>query len=480
MSNIGHLLLKNIVPPTPKQKQRIICSPYQYFQYLFHNCMHRIFSDSYARKCIFFAVLLLCINVTSIIFYYLNHPQPELNPDTPAYLHVVARMQAHPYLLVDTWRLPVYPFLIVLVYALTGQGNLLAVSIVQAGLFTLTTLEIYCIALLLLRRPWLAFLIGLLVGTNIVILSYIKPILSEGLAMCLLTTLVFTILYFMRTLHAKHFWLVVICFLLLLFTRPEWEYLPIPLFAYLLLVGPWRRLLRHILIAVVFIYALVGIYISINAVTNSYAGFTAIENFNLMGKVLQYHMWNEVSPEYLQESHQLSICVAHIDIDPYHVLPCVPSLSRNYNARAGAFARDVIIHHPVEFSLKSTLAFFPSLTTYYDNYPSDRTGRYEWALGWLKATQRWLYNVNALFTPCAIVWFVLLLRRKTRRQQVTRDMGVIVLVVFYALAITTLAGYRFDDYMRVHTVFDPLLILIISTSLFLGIRNTVLLMSRKM
>jgi hypothetical protein len=78
------------------------------------------------------------------------------------------------------------------------------------------------------------------------------------------------------------------------------------------------------------------------------------------------------------------------------------------------------------------------------------------------------------------MWFVLLLRRKTRRQQVTRDMGVIVLVVFYALAITTLAGYRFDDYMRVHTVFDPLLILIISTSLFLGIRNTVMLMSRRM
>src|SRR5258708_5027161 len=167
MSNIGHSLLKNIILPTPKQKQRIICSPNQCFQYLFHNCMHRIFSDSYARKCIFFAVLLLCINVTSIIFYYLNHPQPELNPDTPAYLHVVARMQAHPYLLVDTWRLPVYPFLIVLVYALTGQGNLLALSIVQSVLFTLTTLEIYFISLFFFLRPTLSFFICFLPPTHI-------------------------------------------------------------------------------------------------------------------------------------------------------------------------------------------------------------------------------------------------------------------------------------------------------------------------
>ncbi len=455
----------------PKQKHSIVHSIYQRFQYLFHDFMYRISGDCYTRKDILFGALLICINITLIIFYYSNYPQPEFNPDTPAYLHVVARIQAHPYLLVDTWRLPVYPCFIVLVYALTGQGNLLAVSIVQAILFILTTLEIYCIALLLLRRAWLAFLTALPVGTNIVILSYIKPIMSEGLAMFLLTTFVLAILCVMRTARAKHFWLAVICFLLLLFTRPEWEYLPIPLFAYLLLMGAWRRLLRHILIAVALIYILVGVYIGINAVTNRYTGFTAIENFNLMGKVLQYHMWNEASPEYMQESHQLSMCVAHIDTDPYHVLPCVPSLSRNYNARAGVFARDVIIHHPVEFLIKSTLVFFPSLTTYYDNYPLDRTGRYEWALGWLKALQHWLYNVNVLFTPCAIAWFVLLLWRRTRKQQVVRDMGVIVLVVFYALAITTSGGYRFDDYMRVHTVFDPLLILMIWASLFLGVRD---------
>lgn len=474
MENSRYSTSESVIPQTSQSGHRLSSSLFQRIRLLYSTFIRYFVEDWQGRKYIFFAALLLLLTVLSIMFYYLNYPQIELNPDTPAYLHVVQRIQTHPYWLVDTWRLPVYPLLIIFTYIFAGQGNLTAVSIVQAGLFILTTLEIYCIACLLLRRAWLAFLIGLLVGTNIVMLSYIKPIMSEGLAMFLLTTLVLAILYFLRTLRVRHFWLVVLCYLPLLFTRPEWEYLPIPLFAYLLLIavrrGVWHHLLRHMVLALVLIYALVGMYIGINTFINHYPGFTAIENFNWLGKVLQYHMWNEASPQYAQDSKQLSICVAHIDTDPYHVLPCVPSLSHNDNVRAGAFARDIILHHPVEFFLKSAQTFFSSLTTFYNNYPSKVSGNYEWTIGWLKVVQRWLYNVNALFTPCAITWFFLLLWRRTRKQQIVLEVGAIVLIVFYALAITTLGGYRFDDYMRVHTVFDPLLILIIWVSVFLGVQ----------
>lgn len=40
-------------------------------------------------------------------------------------------------------------------------------------------------------------------------------------------------------------------------------------------------------------------------------------------------------------------------------------------------------------------------------------------------------------------------------------MGIVVLLVLYGIMVTTLGGYRSDDYMRVHTVFSPLLTLII-------------------
>ena len=426
---------------------------------------------SVARKYIFFAALLLFLTATTTLLYYLNYPQVELNVDTPTYLHVVARMQMHPSFLVDAVRLPVYPLFILCIYTVAGQQNLAAVSIAQAVLFVLTTLEIYGIALLLLKRAGVAWLIGLFIGTNTILLSFVKPIMSEGLAMWLLTTCVLALLCFVQSVSIKYFWLAILFFLLLLFTRPEWEYLPLLLFPYLFFVavrrGEWRRLLPHLITAFILIYGLVGLYIYINTSMNGYPGLTSVENLNLLGKVLQYHMWNEASPQYIQVSHQLDRVVARVDTDPYHVLPYLPTLSRNYSREAGLFARDIILHHPIEFLLKSIPAFFVSLTKYYNNYPPGSAGQYEWALGWLKIVQRLLYNLNWLFSPCALVWSALFFWRRTRQNQMVAAMGMLVLILFYGLSITTLGGYKFDDYMRVHTVFDPLLLLLVVASLFL-------------
>jgi hypothetical protein len=46
-------------------------------------------------------------------------------------------------------------------------------------------------------------------------------------------------------------------------------------------------------------------------------------------------------------------------------------------------------------------------------------------------------------------------------------MGMLVLLVGYGVIVTTRGGYRPDDYMRVHIVFDPLLIVLFWTSLSL-------------
>ena len=327
--------------------------------------------DWHTDKYFFFAVLLLALTVITTVIYYRDYPRPELNADTPAYLYVVERIQTHAYCLVDIWRLPGYPLFIVLVYAFAGNGNLVAVSIMQGVLFVLATMEIYVLAILVLKRTWMAFLIGLIVGTNLILLSYVKPIMSEGLALWQLTTLALAVVYFIRTLRLHAFWLVVLCMVPLMFTRPEWLYLPVPLFAYLLLVavrrGSFRSVLLNALIALACIYGLVGSYIGVNTLVNYYPGLTAIENFNLMGKVLQYNMQDEAPPEYAQVSHQLDILVVRVDRDPYHVLPYIPSLSKNDDLPAGILARNIILHHPVEFLLKSIPLFPPSLIQYYDS-----------------------------------------------------------------------------------------------------------------
>ncbi len=456
---------------TSQQEHSIFLNPRRLHR-PFQSFIRWVITDWHTHKYLYFAVLLLVLTIIPTVAYYLNYPRPELNADTPAYLDVVGRAQAHPYSLVDTWRLPGYPLLIMLVYALAGQHNLMAVSIAQAVLFVLATMEVYVLAILLLRRAWLAFLIGLLMGTNLVLLSYVKPIMSEGLALWLLTTLVLAITYFIRTVQVRAFWLVVICLLPLSLTRPEWAYLPVPLFAYLLLVsvrrGRGRSLFRHVLVSFALIYAVLGSYIVVNTFLNHYPGLTAIENFNLMGKVLQYDMQDEAPPEYADISRELDIYVAQVGRDPYHVLPYIPSLSRDNDLSAGNFSRTIIIHHPIEFVLKSVPILFSSLTSYYDSSRVSIPGPFAEPLAWLKSIHHTLYGWNACFPYCVVIWFLLLCWQRTRSHQTVLGMGAIVLVALYALIITTLGGYRFDDYMRVHIVFDPLLILAVWGSLLIG------------
>ncbi len=447
---------------------------------IFHTFSQWLIRDWQTHKYLFFGTLLLLLTVISTATYYLNYPRPELNADTPAYLRFVERiyMHTHPYFLVDVWRLPCYPLLIAFMYALYGRGNLMAVSIAQGVLFVLATMEVYVLAILVLKRTWMAFLIGLIVGTNVILLAYVKPIMSEGLALWLLTTLALAIVYYVRSLRKHALWIVVVCLVPLLFTRPEWLYLPVPLFAYFLLVAARRRvrwrsgllIVLNVLIALTCIYLLVGSYITINTRENHYSGLTGIENFNLMGKVLQYDMQDEAPPQYAQITHQLDILVVRVDRDPYHILHLIPALAKDDYLPAGKLAETIILHHPVEFLIKSVPLFAPSLTHFYDSKRKNIPGPFDEPLALLKSFDRILYRLNVLFLLCFPGWFLLLCWRKLKSQQLVLEMGAIVLLASYALVITILGGYRLDDYMRVHIVFDPLLIFVVWGSIFLGAR----------
>lgn len=418
-----------------------------------------------------FAALLVLLTTIVVIAFYLNHPKAEVLADTWSYLYAVDRMQTHGQV-VNFWRLPGYPLLIVLVYTLAGQGNLLNVSSMQAILFVLAVLEFYLLVLLLIRRAWVAFLISLLVGTNVSLLSFVKPIMSEAMSLWLSISLALVVVACLHTLRARVLWLVGACMLLLFLTRPEWIYLPVPLFAYLLLVAAWRgvfrRLLPHALLIVVLLYTVLAGYIAINATQNHFVGVTWIQNINALGKVLQYHMQDEAPAQYTGISRILDHYVAQGVLDPYPIVAHEPTLSQNDAALAGAFAQTIIEQHPGEFLVKSIPIFFSSLTVFHDESRVAPMGPFGTPLIWLQAEFRALYAWNILFPPSALAWLLLLGWRHTRRLRIVQLMGAIVLLSLYGLIITTVGAYRDSDYMRIHTIFDPLLILVIWGTLFMG------------
>ena len=411
-----------------------------------------------------FAIILLVLTTLVVVAFYLNHPQPEPLADSWSYLYVVDRILRY-HQVANFWRLPGYPLFIVLVYKLTEEGNLGAVSVAQAILFVLATLEIYVLALLVLRHAWIALLICLLVGTNLVLLAYVKPIMSEALALWLLVSLSLAVVIFVRTLRISMLWVVALFTLLLFMTRPEWIYLPVPFFACLLLVAfgrkALRRMLPHVLASLILLYAIVGGYVYINATQNHFVGVTWIENINELGKVLQYNMQDQAPHRYAWISRMLDSFTSKGNRDPYIILAAEPVLERNDAALAGDFARTIIFHHPAEFLDKSVPVFFSSLTAFHDESRVAPNGPFGSVLARLYSQYMALYKWNFFFLPCATAWLLLLCWRRMRKQLIVQMMGVIISLILYGLIIVSLGAYRSFDYMRIYTLIDPLMILVI-------------------
>lgn len=417
----------------------------------------------------FFAwgLALVALSVVVVVVYYQAMPYIEFDPDTPGYTtlaqHIVKYGQ-----LVDVMRLPGYPLLIVLV----GATHLAALSVVQAALFVAAVVEVYAALCLATRRAWLAAAIAALTGANIHIISYVKPILSEALTLFFTASLALAVMLCIRRMSVRRLWAVAICLLALFLTRPEWIYLPVPLFGYLLLLawrrGVLRRLAPQALLAGVMLYGVLGLYIVVNGMQHNFYGITYVQNINLLGKVMQYGMHDEAPARYADVQRVVDSQMAKGDTDPWNVIRTpYPPIQRDYFARVGEYAEAIIIGHPVEYLWHSMLLGRDSLSTTELFRPAPHTPVVD-ALHWLADT---IMGSLVWFPLLALGWWVIVARPRADLTGIGREgsemMGALALIAFYGLAITTLGGYVY--YGRLHTPFDPLLIAVVWGSVSLAI-----------
>ena len=419
----------------------------------------------------YFLCLGLFLLVTGIVvLYYVNAPFVEFGPDTPGYLSALHQLQTtgNP---VNFFRLPTYPLFLLGVYTLTWQGNLMAASNIQGFLFICATGEISFLTFLITRKKWIAFLVGVLVGTNIFLLYNVKLIMTEGLSLWLFTTVMLNAILFVRNRRLLYFWISAVCLLFLLFARPEWVLFPCMLFP-MLIFATWKKLpVRTVLLsagsALLVIYLLVGSYIYVNARMNHVASLSSVTNMNLIGKVLQYHMQDE-SP-YNPSLSRIYDTFAKEGRSPYYITGHVPGLGDN-NAQVSAdWAKEIILHHPGEFLAKSLPYLFTSLYVIPPLSIPQFHGLFAGMFQILLRIQIRLLLVNIFFPLCALVWIVLCCLRKTRHSFCVQATGILVLTIIYAIIITTLGGYTENDYARTHVVFDPVIALVVWGSLGLGL-----------
>ncbi|MFL5628072.1 MAG: hypothetical protein ACJ788_21035 [Ktedonobacteraceae bacterium] len=462
------------LPPEVSQQSRPGFLAAIRLHHLTQSVVKALNKDWHTSKYTLYATLLVLLTILVVVMYYLNRPV-GLDGDIGTYLSVAHQIQTQGHF-VDDHRVPGFPLLMVLVFAFAGQDNLAAVTLVNVVLFLLATLEIYLLTALVFKRGWVALLVGLLVGMNILLLSYVEPASPESLALWLLVSLALAATLFVYKPRARYLWLVTGFTLALFFTRPEWIYVPVPLFAYLLLVAARRRIARrmltHALASVLLLYTFLGCYIYTNATQNDFVGVTDTTNINAWSKVIQYGMQDEAPPEYAAIRRIADTYLAQGVTDPRDILDHEHSLSRHNYALAGAYAQAIIERHPVEFLAKSIPFALSSLSYIWLDDPVAPAGLFGPLLVWLQSMLIGLYTWNQLFPLCAAVWLLLLCWRRTGGLLAVQAMVVVVLLVLYGVILTTVGG--FEDYMRLHLPFSPLLSLVVWGSLLTGLRLALL------
>jgi hypothetical protein len=400
------------------------------------------------------------------ICYYANTAHPGMDPDTTAYLRRVAAIfDTHQF--VDPARLPGYPTFIALLFLATGRGNLDAVSVAQGILYVLATLELYAALCLALRRAWVAALIVAPIALNTHLLSYVRPLLSEGLTLFLLATLALALVVALRWPRPPALWGVTVALAALFMTRPEWIYLPIPLFACLLVLA-WRRgLLRRLLptaiLALAALYGTLGGYVILNHARNDCACVTYIPNVNLLGKVMQYRMVRDAPPQYATMTQLVLEYVERGDADPWSVLrEDYPPLIRDHFALAGDYSAAIIRAHPVEFLAKSGPVAIEALTTVNPFLPIDPHGPFAAPLLAINtavaAIMRYTLPFFSLLGACWLLWMLRLWWRR-KPSVLTDAMGLFALIGGYGLALTIFGGYIY--YARLRAPYTPLLLIVV-------------------
>lgn len=415
---------------------------------------------------------LALLTLLAVTLYYRATPAVIHDPDTSAYLRV-AQTIAHEGTLVNPARLPGYPLFIDAVTLFAGPHALEALGPAQAALFVVAIVEVYVIGLLTLRRAWMAFIPAALVGINVYVISFVKPLLTEGLTLALVTTLALAVVWWVAAPSPRRLWLVALALAVTFMTRPEWVYLPIPLMAALALLA-WRRgdarstraTLTHGALAVVALYALVGVYILANGALNGYFGFSDIQAFNLLGKVTQYHLVGQAPARYAAVDQAMQGFLARGMSDPWLLARIYPPFRSDHFQLMSSYSTAMILTHPGAFIVGCWGTLIHSLTSTEPFHPLPASGGGALlALGTLARVtlqQMWLI---LLIAPA---WWLLwaLGRGDDDARRRAAQMSALALLVAYDLVMTTAGGYIY--YARLHTPFAPLLMLVVVGSALLA------------
>lgn len=370
-------------------------------------------------------------------------------PDSAGYIALGARLAQQASLgnLFDAYRTPGYPAVLAVISRLQGVAGGDGVVYMQAGLMIATAFELYILTFGLTASRVAATIAAFLFATNVRLLDWERLIMTEALAIFLVTTLLLMFWLWVRSHATRWAILFAAASAFGILTRPSLAYLPMCLLA-VALIGERKRWLP-VLVVLAAIYLPIGGYALVNDLQYPHAGLSAVSSINLLGKVLEYGMQGEGDPARFPLLSQGIGALPPGDRDPYHILAADPTaLGSNYGD-ASAFSSDIIRRHPVEFMGRSAADFARQwLLVPYAYVPGGSLQRLSQAMAFFALVTYAAYPA----LPLAVIALIVLWPRLERQVA----LGISAVLVAVVGGVATNALFTYVDFARLKTPVDAL------------------------
>ena len=309
-----------------------------------------------------------------------QRPLVALYPDTRSYLQS-AQQIAGSFDFVQTFRAPGYPSFLAAVFGLTGgvdynqaatcttivssgycQQALRLAVVAQASVALLVTLGIYVLIYRLTHRRMTACVVAALLALNLYVLAWERNILSEFLSYASLVGVFLCYERFVCGPRTRMAVMLGLSLFVAIMVRPFNIYLPLlllGLFAMRLVwTKRWRAEWRPLVISAAVVFSTLLGYMLINTISNDFVGLTWEQNVTLLGKVMEYHMEGMATdPKYQPIQADAVVFVNSGGVDPWRFGDFHPAYAANGYQAAGAFARSIILHHPLTYFKRSAPDF---------------------------------------------------------------------------------------------------------------------------
>jgi hypothetical protein len=418
------------------------------------------------RSQLFPVAALLAVSAAVLAAYIANSPHLDRFGDSPTYEFVA---NALPKSFISSSRMPGYPILIAVSSWLPG-GREVGLIATQALLILAAVVATYLITRSALGHRWMAFVVALVIATDLLMAGYVRVVMSETLAVILTLAVIGAILQFMIDFRPVFLWLAAGLLIALDLTRPEWVLLMAILVPYLLVVARRRqvlnrKLLTHGVASIAAVFVALGAYCTGNLIVNDYFGLSSFSNDALLGKVMVYGMVPEAPPPY---SKFIPMVESYSSV---WELVLVPPFNDRNSALAGEFARATILHDPVRFTQDVLGSAITSLGEHdtqflriHDDAPFGRWLQTLLAIGEIR------YRSFLILPALALAWMIagVMVPGVNHRAQI---LGVLGLIVLYCW-LTTAAG-TYGEFERLRMTINPISTAIVFGTLFFMLRFAV-------